>query len=51
MARSTLKYLPVTGSSAEALNACGEGVRPASEQANFAESGRTALKTVWNHCP
>ena len=39
---------PVAESSAETLNACGEAVRPASEQARVAEAGRTAPKTGWN---
>ncbi len=36
----------VAESSAETLNACGEVVRPASEQARVVESGRTAPRTV-----
>ncbi|PWI46812.1 transposase, partial [Candidatus Heimdallarchaeota archaeon B3_Heim] len=35
---------PVAESSAETLNACGEAVRPAFEQARNEESGRTAPK-------
>ncbi len=42
---------PVAESSAETLNACGEAVRPASEQARVDESGRTAPKTVCNNYP
>ncbi len=41
---------PVTESSVETLNACGEAVRPASEQARVAESGRTAPRIVWDNC-
>jgi putative transposase len=41
----------VAESSTETLNACGEVVRPASEQARFNESGRTAPKMSWNNCP
>ncbi len=40
----------VAESSAETLNACGEAVRPAFQQARVAESGRTAPKTVWTNC-
>jgi putative transposase len=44
-----LLLFPVAESSAETLNACGEAVRPASEQARVVESGRNAPKTVCNN--
>jgi len=46
-----LLLFPVTESSAETLNACGEAVRPAFLQARVVESGRTAPTVASNNSP